>query len=233
MPTSIKSAEVQATLDQARRLIPTTPLTPSPADWRDLWIYFLMVDRFNNPASAPTNLPFDAPFGGFQGGTIAGIRQKLDYLKQLGVGAIWLTPVLKNCQFLNGQPNDGTYHGYGFQDFLHIDPRFAADPNDVEHELQRLITEAHAKGIYVIFDIVLNHMGDVSAYPSGSEAVFSDTPYPVQWRDELGHARPEWPVAEDIPNPAPHAAVFPDELRRNAFFRRQGGPSPSGPETIW
>lgn len=232
MPTSIKSAEVQATLNQARQLIPQTRMTPSPEDWRDLWIYFLMVDRFNNPVADPKSQPFDAPFGGFQGGTIEGVRQKLEYLKQLGVGAIWLSPVIKNCQFLNGQPNDGTYHGYGFQDFLQIDPRFATNPNDAERELQQLITEAHTKGIYIIFDIVLNHMGDVFAYPSGSQAPFSDTPYPIQWRDAMGNARPEWSVAEDIPNPSPNAAVFPDELRRNAFFRRQGSPRLSGPETV-
>src|SRR4029079_1647785 len=104
MPTSITSAAVQAELDQARQPIPPEAITASPADWRDIWIYFLMIDRFNHPAAPPRNLPFDARFGGFQGGTLAGIRQQLGYLKELGVGALWLTPVLKNCQFLNGQP---------------------------------------------------------------------------------------------------------------------------------
>ena len=50
--------------------------------------------------------PFDAKFGGFQGGTFDGVRQQLDYLRALGAGAIWFTPVLKNCQFLDGQPNE-------------------------------------------------------------------------------------------------------------------------------
>src|SRR5579859_7701255 len=177
MPTSIMSAEVQAILNDARRPNPSRTLTPSPEDWRDLWIYFLMVDRFNNPVAGPKNLPYDANFGGFQGGTIEGMRQQLDYLKQLGVGAIWFTPVLKNYQFLNGMPNDGSYHGYGIHDFLHIDPRLASDPNTVEQELERFITEAHARGIYIIFDIVLNHTGDVFAYPTGAQAPFSETPY--------------------------------------------------------
>ncbi|MHC5830526.1 MAG: alpha-amylase family glycosyl hydrolase, partial [Nostoc sp.] len=113
---SVKNNDVQALFHQVQQ----RKLTPSPEDWRDHWIYFLMVDRFNNPASAPKHLPYNEKFGGFQGGTIEGVRQKLDYLKELGVGAIWFTPVLKNCQFLNGKPNDGTYHGYGIQDFLHI-----------------------------------------------------------------------------------------------------------------
>lgn len=229
MPTSIKSNDVQAVLDQARR----KKLTPSPEDWRDQWIYFLMVDRFNNPASHPKNLPYDGKFGGFQGGTIEGIRQKLDYLKALGVGAIWFTPVLKNCQFIDGKPNDGTYHGYGIQDFLQIDPRFASNPSNVEQELRAFIDEAHSKGIYIIFDIVLNHTGDVFAYEAkGAEAPFSDTPYTVNWRDETGNARSDWQVAENIRNPPVDAAVFPDELRRNEFFRRQGSPKPGGSETI-
>ncbi len=55
------------------------------------------VDRFNNPMSLP-KVPYDEKFDGFQGGTIQGIQQKLDYLRDLGLGAISLTPVLKNCQ---------------------------------------------------------------------------------------------------------------------------------------
>jgi len=232
MPTSIQSVEVQTELNQVRQLIPQKKITSSPEDWRDVWIYFLMVDRFNNPKNNPKNHPYDAKFGEFQGGTIEGIRQKLDYLKDLGVGAIWFTPVIKNCQFLNGVANEGTYHGYSIQNFLEIDPRFASDPNNADRELQTFIDEAHSKGIYIIFDIVLNHTGDVFAYPSGSEAPYSDTPYPVSWRDEKGTPRSDWPIAENIPTPPADATVFPDELRRNDFFRRQGHAKAGGPETI-
>ena len=232
MPTSINDTDVRSVLNQARGPAPQHRLTPSPEDWRDCWIYFLMVDRFNNPARPPLGV-FDAKFGGFQGGTIEGMRQKLDYLKALGVGAVWFTPVLKNCQFLEGRPDEGTYHGYGIQNFLEIDPRLASDHQHPGEELRLFVDDAHAKGIYVIFDIVLNHTGDVFAYPSGSQAPFSDTAYdPVRWRDEAGNARVDWTVAEAIPNPARDAAVYPDELRRNEFFRRQGTPRPGGSETI-
>ena len=81
-----------------------------PRDWRDQAIYFLMVDRFNNEAAAPNTLPFDASFGGIQGGTLAGIRARLSYLRDLGMGAIWITPVLQNSQFW-----EGSYHGYAIQ----------------------------------------------------------------------------------------------------------------------
>src|SRR5437588_619911 len=70
---------------------------PSPVDWRDVWIYMIMIDRFNNP-KAPPKSAWDHRYGQFQGGTFEGVRQQLDYLRDLGVGAIWLTPVLKNCQ---------------------------------------------------------------------------------------------------------------------------------------
>ena len=151
MQTSIWGPDIQAVFDQARvpgfksvqvgnqTLEIPTPF-PSPADWRDNWIYFLLVDRFNNPLQPPRNLPWDAQYSDFQGGTIDGIRTQLDYLQNLGVGAIWISPVLKNCQY------SPTYHGYGIQDFLRIDPRFASnpaqDPQLVETELRQLVDEA-------------------------------------------------------------------------------------------
>lgn len=230
MNTSIFDPAIQHALNLPRLPVPGKKMTPSPEDWRDQWIYFLMVDRFNNP-KAPPKAAYDEKFGGFQGGTIEGIRRQLSYLKKLGVGAIWFTPVLKNCQFLDGQPNEGTYHGYGIQDFLQIDPRFCSNPANAEAELQALIDEAHALGIYVIFDIVLNHGGDVFAYPSGSEAGYSATELPVKWRDENGNPREDWTAAENITNPLPDASVFPDELRRNEYFRRRGGAKKEGPET--
>ncbi|MFO0870131.1 MAG: alpha-amylase family glycosyl hydrolase [Pirellulales bacterium] len=196
---------------------------PSPADWRDHWIYFLLVDRFHNPAAPPRQLPFDGEHGVFQGGTLEGVRQQLDYLRDLGVGAIWLSPILKNCAY-----EDSTYHGYGFQDFLRVDPRFTSDPAAArlnprlaDDELRRLVDAAHARGIYVIFDIVLNHVGNVFAYEgSGATAEFRSHPYPIRWRDEAGQ-----PTLAQLPTTqtlAADAAVWPSELQRNELFRRQG-----------
>ncbi|MBY0578367.1 MAG: hypothetical protein K2P57_04905 [Burkholderiales bacterium] len=235
MATSVFDSAIQDELNLPRLPVPGRKMTPSPEDWRDIWIYFLMVDRFNNPISPPNSLPgiaYDAKFGGYQGGTIEGIRQKLGYLKELGVGAIWFTPVLKNCRFLNGAPNDGSYHGYGFQDFLKVEPRLCSDPSKADEELQALVDEAHGLGIYIILDIVLNHAGDVFSYPSGSEASYSDTALEIYWRDAHGNSRPDWMVGENVPSPPDDATVFPDELRRNEFFRRQGTAKSGGPETI-
>jgi glycosidase len=243
MPTSINDPDVHAVFDQVRfPHIKNVTVTgengaaetadiitpfPSPADWRDQWIYFLLVDRFNNPAAPPRSAPFDGLNGTFQGGTFNGVRDKLDYLRQLGVGALWLSPVLKNCQY-----NPFTYHGYGIQDFLNVDPRFASDPEAAsanpqiaENELRALVDEAHALGMYVIFDIVLNHTGDVFEYvlddgSRASEADWRDEPYTIHWRDENGHGRLDW--SQPPVNPPSDAAVWPSELRRNDFFRRQG-----------
>jgi glycosidase len=238
MPASILSPDVQRVFDQARtprtrrvavagRTVEVATPFPSPADWRDQWIYFLLVDRFCNPRVPPRFAPFDGLHPAFQGGTFAGVREKLDYLRQLGVGALWLSPVLKNCQF-----NPFTYHGYGIQDFLQVDTRFASDPQAAkanpqlaEDELRALVDEAHARGIYVILDVVLNHAGDVFEYvlrdgrPT-AEADWQDIPYTIRWRDENGRGRPDWATPPD--HPAPDAAVWPAELRRNELFRRQG-----------
>jgi glycosidase len=161
----------------------------------------MMVDRFNNPAAPPHHQPWDHPWGDYQGGTFAGIQQQLDYLQELGVGALWLSPLLKNCQF------SPSYHGYGFQNFLAIEPRFSSnperahhDPQFVEGELRELVDEAHARNIYVIFDIVLHHVGDVFAYPNfGSVAPWNDHPYPILWCDEQGNPNAAWPEASSIP----------------------------------
>lgn len=233
MLKSIWDCDIQAVVDQARKsgtkdvtvdgkTVKIPAPFPSPQDWRDHWIYFLMVDRFNNPESPPRFSPWDGEHGAFQDGTLKGIQQQLDYLQQLGVGAIWLSPVMKNCQYQD------SYHGYGIQDFLQIDPRFASDPQAakddpqfVQDELHSLVDEAHGRGIYVIMDIVLNHAGDVFEYKDhGSEAPWSDRHLPIYWRDEDGSPRQDWSQPPTAP-PA-DAAIWPEELRRNKLFRRQG-----------
>src|SRR5262249_19688242 len=82
-----------------------------------------------------------------------------------------------------------TYHGYGIEDFLSIDPRFASNSAAPEKELLAFINAGHALGIYVIFDIVLNHTGDVFEYLGfGSKAPFSQSPRDVRWRDSDGNS---------------------------------------------
>jgi len=87
------------------------------------------------------------------GGDLNGIREHLDYFKDLGVTALWLTPVLEN----NSPDNkDGysTYHGYATTDYYRVDPRFGTNA-----DYRRLCDEAHAKGLKVVMDMIFNHSG--------------------------------------------------------------------------
>lgn len=205
---------------------------PSPVDWRDCWIYFLLLDRFNNAVAPPRGPAWNRRFDFRHGGTFAGVQAQLGYLEALGVRAVWLSPVLKNSR-----PDfPYNYHGYGAQDFLDVDERFASDGTraTAERELSELIDEAHARGIYVILDIVLNHAARVFDYvrPDGVVATFADAAVmngplgsepPVQWLNGLGLPRSDW--TEGLPAPAALSAddaVWPVDLQHREFFRRRG-----------
>jgi hypothetical protein len=124
-------------------------------------------------------------------------------------------PVLKNLRF-----DSGSYHGYGIHDFLSAEPRFAADAANADNESRSLVDAAHAAGLYVIFDIVLNHSGDVFAYDSGATASFSPTPREVHWRDENGVANLAITDVASVNNPSRDAFVWPKELQSNRFPAR-------------
>jgi glycosidase len=227
MPTSLFAPDFQAVLDAATA---TQRAFPSPADWRDEWIYFLMVDRFNNKAAAPAHPPFDDPqCFQYQGGKFSGIQDQLAYIKGLGAGAIWLSPVLKNSMF-----DQGSYHGYGIQDFLRANPFFADVQANADQELRALVDAAHAAGLYVIFDIVLNHAADVFGYaPSGNSSVpYSDSRMDVQWRDAAGNAVAAFTTPASITAPTPDELIWPVEFQQNEYFRRQGDPASGGDDTI-
>ena len=89
--------------------------------------------------------------------------------------------------------------------------------------------------MYAIFDVVLNHVGDVFEYTANgsgsSEAPFRDLPYPVRWRDSSGNGRADWPDAAGITGASASELVWPRELQDNGFFRRQVWGSGTGPVT--
>ena len=228
MTNSLFSPEFQSILETVKHPGSNDPKPfPSPADWRDQVIYFLMVDRFNNKSAPPNHLPFDdSTFSEFQGGKFSGVQAQLSYIKDLGAGAIWLSPVLKNLPF---EPH--TYHGYGIHNFLHADPRFADNPANADDELRQLVDAAHKAGLYVILDIVLNHTGNAFAYncdpgetsctsSGGAQADFRNSARSILWRDATGAAL--FPDIATIANPPVDALVWPVELHKNDYFRRQG-----------
>jgi glycosidase len=238
-PASLFDTDFQSVIDAARdHGVEPPTLTASPADWRDQWIYFLIIDRFNNRLAAPRHAPYDDPqFAGFQGGTFRGVAAQVPYLKELGAGAIWISPALRN---LACEP--GSYHGYGIHDFLRAEPRFAENPANADDELRELVDAAHAAGLYVILDIVLNHAGTVFLYEcnpgdghchdqGGREATFHQSPMDVLWRDSDGVARHGSTPIEQLSGLSRDGFVWPKELQRNDLFRRQGLPGP-GDDTV-
>lgn len=186
---------------------------PSPIDWRDQFIYFLLVDRFDsNQPEIPAYDPATAPKGRdpmqgglFQGGCLKGAARRLDYIKGLGCTAVWLSPI-----FRNRREQDDTYHGYGIQNFLEVDERFGTEQN-----LRDLVRQAHQRGLYVILDIIINHTGDNWAYPG-------DHPY-YFWKDATGPFDFGW-WRETDPSQGfqEHDAVWPMELQGPVCYKRRG-----------
>ena len=115
-------------------------------------MYLIMPDRFAN-GDLSNDVWDDVPVNrndpiGRHGGDLAGIEQRLDYLHDLGITAIWLNPVLEN------KMPHASYHGYAITDFYRIDPRFGSN-----EDYCRLIENTHRKGIKVVMDMIFNHCG--------------------------------------------------------------------------
>ena len=122
-------------------------------------LYMLMPDRFSSGRNLTQPLKGMKPYRVDRskpdlrhGGDLEGIRQHLDYFTQLGVTALWFTPILENdAPDINDYNN---YHGYDTTDYYRVDPRFGTN-----EEYRRLIEEAHAKGLKVVMDMIFNHCG--------------------------------------------------------------------------
>jgi glycosidase len=223
---------------------------PSPAAWEDQVLYFLMLDRFSDGKEsgvrgndgAVTNGGTTPPFaqadhsnaigsdaaaaawrdagGRFCGGTLKGLAGKIGYLKRLGVTALWISPVLKQVDFHE------TYHGYGIQNFLDVDPHFGT-----REDLRDAVRTAHDHGIRVVLDIILNHSGDVFSYdadryPFGGPSFdprWDNAPYRVRgFKDRTG--KPTIPFAAAAPSaPGPTGdAIWPVELQDPRAFTAKG-----------
>lgn len=209
-----------------RQLTQRKTYFPSPEEWEDQILYFLLVDRFSNgqekekynPATDFENaLKNDKSarswheFGDrWNGGTISGITSKIDYLKQLGVTAIWISPILKQVAF------EETYHGYGIQNFLAIDPHFGT-----AKDLQKLAAVAHKNGMYVILDIILNHAGNVFRYET-EVPQYTGSEFQIKgFHDQNGE--PTIPVeSADFKKIWPDGGIWPQELLQTATFSRKG-----------
>ena len=171
---------------------------PSP-NWEDQVIYFLMTDRFadgnpqNNDFGANEYDPNDHTK--FQGGDFQGIQNKLDYLDDLGIDAIWFTPPVAN-QWWNPDTNFTGYHGYWAIHFMETDPHYGS-----LEELKNLSDAVHRKGMYLIQDIVVNHTGNYFSYEGGYEAN-----NPTKFYTKVG-APTQAPFDKNDPNDPAHLAA--------------------------
>ncbi|MDP2833154.1 MAG: alpha-amylase family glycosyl hydrolase [Pseudomonadota bacterium] len=229
--------------------------TASPAAWEDQVLYFLMLDRYSdgrergylgndgNPVATGETPPFRFSEDAYQadqatwadagdewlGGTLKGLESKIGYLKRLGVSALWVSPVFKQVA-----ADAHSYHGYGIQNFLDVDPHFGS-----RQDLIDLVNTAHANGIRVILDIILNHAGDVFGYRYNPERYpdkdeqgdacmdprWDGEAYPVSgWHNAFGEAN--IPFGRVDPASHPHAwpddAVWPAEMQAAENFTAKG-----------
>lgn len=230
---------------------------PSPAAWEDQVLYFVLLDRFSDAneqgfrdndghvidsGSTPMFQPQDEGSatstaedarrwqeagGKWCGGSLKGLTSKIGYLKRLGVTAIWVSPVFKQARYQD------SYHGYGIQNFLDVDPHFGS-----RDDLREMVSTAHAHGIYVVLDIILNHVGDVFRYDpdrywtydvhSGGwylDPRWDGRPYTVVgYHDQNG--QPTLPFAPvdlaRFPHAWPEGAVWPVELQDPALYTCKG-----------
>lgn len=217
----------------------------SPHAWEDQVLYFLLLDRFSdgkehgykgnagetvtggqtqaynqasdNGNAVATDLDAAAWRRAGQnwcGGTLQGLTSKIGYLKRMGATAIWLSPIFKQVSF---QP---TYHGYGIQDFLSVDPHFGSIA-----DLHKLVQTAHGSGIHIILDIILNHSGNVFTYAvENGEPPWRGGIYHVAgFNDSQGAAK--LPFQNYFQNPLPLGqddAIWPREFQDPACFTRKG-----------
>ena len=159
----VKAGNVKLTFEQGRRRITKEYELKARAmagnerkgfDASDA-LYLLMPDRFANGDTSNDQLQGMAPYevnrnnpDARHGGDLAGIEQHLDYFSELGVTALWFTPVLEN-----NMPG-GSYHGYATTDYYRVDPRFGTN-----EDYCRLIAKAHARGLKIVMDMIFNHCG--------------------------------------------------------------------------
>jgi glycosidase len=166
-------------------------------DWREQIIYFVLIDRFddgnqdNNDQGAGEYDPTDRRR--YSGGDLAGIERRLDYIQGLGATAVWITPPVAH-QWWDGSVGYGGYHGYWGQDFSAVDPHFGS-----LEDYQRLASALHARGMYLVQDIVLNHTGNYFSYADGWDPADPRRHYRPNRKSEPTAAPTQWPFTLNDP----------------------------------
>lgn len=162
---SVMTCKNTSNQEQTQDKVEETATSSTPFVWEGANLYFLLTDRFNN-GDISNDINFDrtkmpGKLRGFEGGDIKGVTQKVKegYFTDLGINAIWMTPIVEQ---IHGATDEGTglsygFHGYWTKDWTNIDPNYGT-----KEDLHELVKEAHAKGIRIVLDAVINHIGPVT-----------------------------------------------------------------------
>ena len=174
--------------------------TSAPFDWHNATVYFVLTDRFengdpSNDQSYGRHKDGMAEIGTFHGGDLRGLTNKLDYLQQLGVNALWISAPFEQIHGWVGGGTKGdfphyAYHGYYTQDWTNLDANMGS-----EADLRTLVDSAHQRGIRILFDIVMNHTGyatlaDMQEYQFGALYLSGD-----ELKKTLGERWSDWKPA--------------------------------------
>ena len=180
---------------------------PSPDDWRDVNIYQIFTDRFcdGDPANNNVESANGAPYNptdsrGLHGGDFKGIEKKLDYLRSLGATAIWISPIVLNV-------GGSAYHGYGAHDFYQLAPHWGSMA-----DLTNMVAAAHARGIYVIVDIVCNHQGTRIDSADSGYPTFKSAGYNLRWTTGTAYPAPFNQLTNFHNNGQIQSYVDPDQV---------------------
>ena len=172
----------------------------APFDWHNATVYFVLTDRFengdpSNDQSYGRHKDGMAEIGTFHGGDLRGLTNKLDYLQQLGVNALWISAPFEQIHGWVGGGTKGdfphyAYHGYYTQDWTNLDANMGR-----EADLRTLVDSAHQRGIRILFDIVMNHTGyatlaDMQEYQFGALYLSGD-----EVKKSLGERWSDWKPA--------------------------------------
>lgn len=174
--------------------------TSAPFDWHNATVYFVLTDRFengdpSNDQSYGRHKDGMAEIGTFHGGDLRGLTNKLDYLQQLGVNALWISAPFEQIHGWVGGGTKGdfphyAYHGYYTQDWTNLDANMGR-----EADLRTLVDSAHQRGIRILFDVVMNHTGyatlaDMQEYQFGALYLSGD-----EVKKSLGERWSDWKPA--------------------------------------
>ena len=223
---TLPAAQVPPADDGAGPSIASRALhVPSP-DWRDQVIYFVMTDRFddgdpgNNDQGGGEYDPTSTAH--YNGGDLRGLARRLDYIRGLGATAVWITPPVAN-QWWNGRVHHGGYHGYWAEDFMRVDAHLGT-----LEDYRELSRRLHGAGMYLVQDVVVNHVGDWFDYEGGRDPhdpakhfVMYDwargKPAPTQVPFDRNDARRPEDRAAAIYHWTPDIADFSDQVQERTW----------------